>query len=136
MAGRFEEMEYELVKGKREGALLAYVPCEKCLYIFKIERNGYKEFICYQTVLSKQKKKKKKDANNNQIKCMTRIRLLDDKICERTSNHQLHQNHEALLRDFNKINAIKESAHVLRDRFPLVAHRISTREIFQPVYVE
>ena len=70
-------MEYKFVEGTREGTLLVYVEEEKHLYVYKIERNGSKEYICYQTILTKPRKK---SFASHEVKCTARIKLISDKL--------------------------------------------------------
>lgn len=125
-------MEYTFVEGTREGCLLVYVPQEKNLYVFKIERNNVKEYICYQTILAKPRKE---GSQNEHEKCSARVKLINDKICVLNMAHTCHQNHERILQDLQKRNNMKKNCKTLKQNFPIVGHRISTRDIFQTEYV-
>lgn len=125
-------MDYIFVEGTREGCLLVYVPQEKNLYVYKIERNGIREFICYQTVLTKLRKN---GEQTSQINCTARVKLINDKVCVLNMPHNCHPNHEIIKQDLNKRNNMKEKCKILKGNFPIVGHRISTRDIFQPEYV-
>lgn len=125
-------MEYIFVEGTREGCLMVYVPEEKNLYVYKIERNGIKEYICYQTVLTKPKKK---EVQTSLQKCTARVKLINDKLCILNMPHNCHPSHENLMHDLKKRNNMKKKCKILKSNFPIVGHRISTREIFQPEYV-
>lgn len=103
-------MECRLVKGFRDGSNLLYVPSEKCLYRLKNNRkNGDKQYECYQSILSKPIKgrpARKEDRSH----CNARVRLHSDgKTCERMKNsHSAHSDHEQIMRDMQKFNAMKE----------------------------
>lgn len=131
------EMEYQLVNGFREGSTLLYVPEEKKLYVLKVQRDpndeNSKEYICYQTILSAPKKN---NQNNNELECTTRVKLQSNGLCVRNMPHTCHNNHEDILHDMEKSNDMKTKAKILNRNFPLQAHRISTREIFQSEYVK
>lgn len=122
-----------MIKGTRRGSVLVYTPEEKNLYVFKIERNGIREYICYQTVLCKPKKK---GTPTDHIKCTARVSLISDKTCERNFQHTHHSDHEGIVHDLGKRNRMNENADILKSRFPLSSHKISTREIFQQEYVK
>lgn len=125
-------MEYQMIKGTRRGSVLVYTPKEKHLYVFKIERNGIKEYICYQTILCKPKKR---GTPIEHVKCTARVSLISERICERNFEHSNHPNHESIVDDLEKRNRMNENASILKSRFPLSSQRISTREIFQQEYV-
>lgn len=120
-------MNFEIIKGKRGGDLL-YVPSEKMLYVFKVERNGSKEFVCYQTIMTDTKKKD----HEEHIPCTSRIRLLSTDICERSSlPHTNHPNHQIIADDKKKVAIMKQNCQHLRENHPEAAHKIPNRHIFQ-----
>lgn len=125
-------MKYIFVEGTREGCLLVYVPEEKNLYVYKIARNGTKEYICYETILTKPKKKNVQTPHQN---CTARVKLISDNTCVLNMPHKCHPSHESIMHDLKKRNNMKEKCKILKGNFPIVGHRISTREIFQSEYV-
>lgn len=50
-------MDYRFISGYRAGSTLLHVISENRVYVQKVERNGIKEYICYQTILASPKKK-------------------------------------------------------------------------------
>lgn len=132
-------MEYQLVDGFREKSSLLYVPEEKNLYVLKVQRDANdensKEYICYQTILFAPKKKNQNN-NNNKVEYTARVKMQSNGLCVRNMPHTCHNNHEDILQDMRKSNEMKRKAKILNRNFPLQAHRISTREIFQSEYVK
>lgn len=122
-------MNCEIIKGKFGGDLL-YVPSEQMLYTSSKDRNSYKEFVCYQTVLTDRKKKN----SSNQIKCMSRVRLFPNGTCERINvcvPHTAHENHKILADDKRKMQRMKTTLHNLKENHPEDAHKIPNRHVFQ-----
>lgn len=130
-------MEYRWIRGFREGSRkLLYIPSQKLLYIFKTKRRGRAIYICYQSILSASKKQNQKK-NEDHTSCTSRVRLLPDGTCEKMNmNHTCHQNHEKIVRDMEKTNNMKRKCQTLKKDYPEVAHKISTRNIFQREMVE
>lgn len=123
-------MEYEFVGGFRHGSELLYVPSEKCLYRFKRNRNGAKDFICYQTILAKPTKREPA-RNEDRCDCNGSVRLYSDGTCKRMNEHNTHRSHESIMRDMKKSNNIKQKCAILKNDFPEESHKISPRNIFQ-----
>lgn len=120
-----------MVKGFRETSELLYIPQEKCLYRFKRKRNGAKIFVCYQTILSKPMKRKP-SRNEDRCDCNASIRLNSDETCTpQNATHTRHNNHEAIMRDMQKANNMKQDCKTLKNNFTEDAHNIPTRNIFQ-----
>lgn len=126
------QMEYRLVKGFREGSEMLYVPSEKCLYRFKRRRNGARDFICYQTLLSKPTKKKPA-RDEDRCECNASVRLYPNGTCKKRNDHIAHNNHEGIMRDMDKANEMKEKCKTLKHEFAEDSHKISSRNIFQRV---
>lgn len=123
-------MEYHFVKGFREGAELLYVASEKCLYRFKRRRNKAKDFVCYQTLLSKPTKRERR-RNEDQCSCGGSVRLLPDGSLKIMNGHTDHNHHESIMKDMEKANNMKEKCKTLKNDFPQDSHKISSRNIFQ-----
>lgn len=122
-------LQCKIINGIREGSHLVHVPSENMLYVFKAERNGGREYICYQSILASPKKR---ITNNNHISCTARIRLLTNNTCERmTVQHTSHNDHLALISDIRKRNNMKNTCNMVRDRLAEDSHKISARHIFQ-----
>lgn len=122
-------MNCEIIKGKF-GSDLLYVPSEQMLYVLSIERNGNKEFVCYQTVLCDPKKKNQ----SSQLKCRSRVRLLPNGTCERMNvhvPHTDHENHKMLADDKKKVHRMKTMLNNLKENHPEDAHKIPNRHVFQ-----
>lgn len=122
-------MDCEIIKTKFGGDLL-YVPAEKMLYSFKIERNHSKQFECYQQVLADAKKK---DSANVQ-RCTSSVKLLPNGKCARVNifiPHTKHTNHEMIAADKRKMNKMTDLCENLRINHPEDAHKIPSRHIFQ-----
>lgn len=123
-------MEYRFIEGIRGGQLL-HVLSENMLYVFKIERNGMKEYVCYQTIL-RTPKKKKKAHNVDHSSCSARVRIRRDGTLERMNvQHTQHQDHDIIARDMNKRENMKKQARRLLEDHPEDAHKIPLRHIFQ-----
>lgn len=123
-------MQYLLIRGIREGSLLAYVPSQKMLYTYKVQRNGIKEYICYQTILAVPKKRN--EAGKHHPYCTARVRIFPDGICENMNvPHTHHDNHEAIVHDLNLRNNMKQKCRTLRDDHEEDARKIPTRHIYQ-----
>lgn len=124
-------MEYRMVKGFRKGSDLLYLLAEKCLYRFKRRRNGGKDYICYQTILSKPTKKKPA-RNEDRCNCNATVRLYLDGTCKFVNEpHSAHENHERIMRDMEKANNMKEKCQSLKNQFSEDSHKIPVRNIFQ-----
>lgn len=121
-------MEYRFIKGYREGSSILHVLSENRLYVQKIERNGIREFICYQTILSSSKKK----VEGDQQKCTARVRIHHDgKLEAMHVPHTRHSDHSAIVVKLEQFNDMKEKSATLRNDYPEDAHKVSTRNIYQ-----
>lgn len=119
-------MEYEIVKTKH-GRESLYVPSEKMLYVSKGRKN---EYICYQHVLRSQKKR---DDTEHPM-CTSRVRRLQNGLCERANvniPHSHHPNHEIIVSDKNIMESVIQQCQALQLDHPEDAHRIPNRHIFQ-----
>lgn len=122
-------MDYQFIEGIR-GSRLLHVLSENMLYVFKIERNGMREYVCYQTILSTPKKKKTRNVDHS--KCSARVRIRRDGTLEKMNvQHTQHQDHSITARDMNKRENMKKQARRLREDHPEDAHKIPVRHIFQ-----
>lgn len=122
-------MDYQFIEGIR-GSQLLHVLSEDMLYVFKMERNGMREYVCYQTILCMPKKKE--TPNVDHAKCSARVRIRRDGTLERMNvQHTQHQDHDMLVRDMNKRETMKNQARRLREDHPEDAHKIPLRHIFQ-----
>lgn len=120
-----------MVKGFRDGSDLLYLLVEKCLYRSKRKRNGGRDYICYQTILSKPTTKKPARIEDRQ-NCNATVRLYSDGTCRRINEtHSAHKNHERIMRDMEKANNMKEKCHSLKKQFSEDSHKISARNIYQ-----
>lgn len=121
-------MEYSFIKGKHDGCVLLYSPTEKDLYVQNNERNGKKVYVCYQSILSKQKQK---ENDQNHINCKARVTINEGGVCERNKiPHSDHENHEIEYLDLVTRNAITDKCRFLKEHFPESAHKIPEHEIF------
>lgn len=126
-----DEMEYRFVQGFREGSQLLYSESEKLLYRQKCKKDdGVRVFICYQSILAKQKKNKK---GKHHCDCSARIQLLSNGVCKQFehSKHEHHDDHEKIVRDMEKVNKMKENCKLLKNNHNEDAHKVSARNIFQ-----
>lgn len=122
------DMDYQIVKGKREDSELLYVPSEKILYVKKVERNDCQVYICYQTILSSPKKK---TPGNFHPKCTARVTLDHSGTLTKNSiEHTLHENHDHIYADMKSVNNIKTAIRSLRNEYPEIVHNISVENIF------
>lgn len=125
--------EYMFIKGHR-GAELLYVPSEKCLYVKKNERNGKQYYICYQTILSKERKIKKGIADNIDCsKCTARVFLNKRKQCWRNKiAHTLHKDHQVIVEDLRSLDAMKRDCKMLKRNLaiPSASRKVNAREIY------
>lgn len=124
-------MQYKWIKGIREGSLLLYRIAQKLLYTFKVQRNGIREYICYQTILSKPNKRNGDDSvcRNN---CTARVRMLPNDKCEPMGvQHSKHNDHTNIVDDMTMRNNMKTKCQLLKKEFGEDAHRMPTRHIFQ-----
>lgn len=120
-------MEFRVIQGVREGSKLLHVLPEDMLYVLKCTRNGVKEWICYQTILSSPKKK----TNNIEIKCSARIKEFPDGTFQMGKRHECHQNHRQLRSDMEKRNNMKSSCSTAQSLYTEDAHKLPQRHIFQ-----
>lgn len=115
-------MECRIIQGIREGSQLLHVLPEDMLYVLKCARNGDKEWICYQTILSAPKKNK----NCDEMTCTARIKQFQDGTFERMGkSHTDHDHHERIRRDMEKRNNMKTACKTIKHQHPEEAHRIS-----------
>lgn len=120
-------MEFRVIQGIREGSKLLHVLPEDMLYVLKYTRNGIKEWVCYQTILSSPKKK----TMNDEIKCTARVKEFQDGTFQMGKPHTCHQNHRQIRSDMEKRNNMKANCSTVRLQYPEDAHRIPQRHIFQ-----
>lgn len=121
-------MEYQFIKGIREGSSLLHVMPEDMLYVFKARRKNSKVFICYQSILASEKK----NTDIYHVNCTARVKLHRDGRIERMKiAHTNHENHEMIRRDMNKRNNMKTACRNLKQHFPEDTHKIGTRHVFQ-----
>lgn len=119
------KMDHCFVKGYKGGTLL-YLKEEKNLFVRKSGQEGEDVFICYQTILAKNKKKKPMELN-----CTARVKLNANTICKRNKiAHSNHGNHEIHFRDLESLNAIKKNCRLLQKIMPITAHKVSAKELF------
>lgn len=122
-------MEYRFIQGIRGGELL-HILSEDMLYVFKTERNGMKEYVCYQTILCRPKKNDTSSIDHT--RCTARIRIRQDGTLEKMNvQHTKHHDHDLIARDMKKRNDMKKTAKRLQMDHPEDAHKIPTRHIFQ-----
>lgn len=122
-------MDCEIIKTKFGGELL-YVPEEKMLYTFKIERNDSKQFACYQTVLADTRKKDSGDIQ----RCTSSVKLLPNGRCARMNiriPHTNHSNHEMIAADKRKMNNMIDLCENLKLNHPEDARKIPAKHIYQ-----
>lgn len=116
------------MRGYRAGSTLLHVLSEDRLYVQKIERNGIREFICYQTILSTSNK----NVTGDQQNCTARVRIHPDGRLERMNvPHTRHKPHDAVILQCEQFNDMKDKCEVLKNDFPEDAHNISNRNIYQ-----
>lgn len=120
-------MDYKIVKGYRENAFLLWVPSEKHLYSFKVERCGRREYICYNDTLSKPKKKKK---GKDHPKCTARVFLKDGILTRNRIAHSEHDTYDLSLTKANFVNSVKSTIRRVQKEFPVAADKITIDEIF------
>lgn len=114
-------MDYELVRGLQATSMLLYML--GTLYVKKCERNGRQEWICYQSVLSKNKCK-------NEPNCTARVIIKDGIASRNKVKHTDHHTHEVLYADMVSANNMKEQIQFLRDNYPEMVHMIQVDNIF------
>lgn len=118
-------MDHCFVKGYK-GSDLLYLKDEKHLFVRKCGQGGEDVFICYQTILAKNKKK-----NPMELNCTARVKLTANKICTRNKiAHSNHDNHEIHFRDLESLNAIKKNCRLLQKMIPITAHKVPAKELF------
>lgn len=117
-------LTFEETAGRRRGSKLVWVFEEKNLYIFKEERGGRKEYLCYQNKI---------DPNN--VKCSAR-RIIDPsgKMTTGALSHSAHPNHEMFYKDLKTrsdvINGCTAAARALDHLHVTVPNQqIFTREL-------
>lgn len=120
-------MEFRIVQGIRERSKLLHVLPEDMLYVQKSNRNGVKEWYCYQTILSAPKK----NSENNEMKCNARINELPDGKFEIVKPHTGHNYHNQIRRDMEKRNNMKAACKTVQTQYTEDAHKIRVRHIFQ-----
>lgn len=94
-----EFVKHEFITGIRRDGQLLYVPSEKHLYVKWADRNGGVDYICYQTILVKNKQQ---NSGKNIPICTSRMKVTSDGKCRRKKIfHTKHENHEAIYKDLN-----------------------------------
>lgn len=120
-------LEYQFIKGIREGSSLLHVMPEDMLYVFIARRKNSKVLICYQSILASEKKNTDIDHVN-----WSSVKLHRDGPIERMKiAHTNHENHVVVRRDMNERNNMKTSCRNLKQHFPEDSHKIGTRHVFQ-----
>lgn len=124
-------MKYRFVKGFR-GSDLVHVLSHKCLFRFKRnKKNGARDFVCYQTILSKPTKRKP-SRNEDRCYCSASIRIYSNGKCKTINGtHAAHNDHEALMRDMEKSDNIKKHCRLAKNQYAEDSHRLPGRHIFQ-----
>lgn len=125
-------MDYEFVKGTREGSELLYTTADDMLFVFKCARSGAREYICYQTILSAPKKRDNVSLDIDTTECTARVKILKDGTCKRMGKyHTNHADHKSIKGDLKKRNNLKSLCQTVKDDFPEDSHKLSTRRMFQ-----
>lgn len=123
------KMDYRFIKGYSGGNLL-YLENEKHLFVRKDTQKGDEVYICYHSILSKNRKNKK---TNKPVEpnCTARVKISPDKICTRNKiAHTKHENHEIHFRDLESLNEMKKNCRLLKKIIPITSHKVSAKEIF------
>lgn len=122
-------MEYELLYGKRQNKKkepqLLYIPNERCLYVQNNQRNGKREYQCYQRVLCANKKK----IEPSQATCTARVFIDSSNTLMRNGKqHSAHADHSKIVSDIRAANRIKDVCASAGNNLP--THKVSTKQIF------
>jgi len=114
----FLEMEYRIIPGIREGSSWVHVILENRVYVLKTVRNGIKEYICYQSILSAPKRNKIVTEPN----CTARVKLHPDGRLEKGhALHTRHNNHDAVIRNAEARNQMKEDCKIARVQIKIIS---------------
>lgn len=130
----FQSTEYKLLYGKRrnkkKSPQLLFLLSEKCLFVQNNDRNGKKEYQCYQRILIANKKNDSDKGNLHALMaCKARASVTTDGICYRNhTNHTQHATHEKIFSTLEKMNEIKDVCETVGAHLP--THKISTKHIF------
>lgn len=120
-------LKFEKLTGIRRDGELLYVPTEKHLYVKKAERNGGVDYICYQTILLKNKENSKKKLPT----CTSRVKVTTDGKCKgKLIPHTNHDNHEAIYKDLKTRNAFLDKVVTVNDVLEGLSVKVSNRDIF------
>lgn len=115
-------MEHKFIAGFRQNSRLLYLPSENMLYVQTKLRDGKKEFVCYQAVLSQNK-------TDSQPKCWARAIVDSTNVCIRNATqHTDHDNHNIIYKELKLLKRIKKTCHKSGEN--LAPHKVSTKEIF------
>lgn len=110
---KYRYVEYKKVRGKRRSSNLVYVPKHQCLYVFKKKLKNACDFICYQTIIAKNK------SETAVQKCTARIQIDNEGNCRAKSEHTTNCNHELICKDMetknNYLDDIVELSKKLKD---------------------
>lgn len=124
---KMKSIDYVFVKGRRDSQIL-YVPGHKCLYVKKRSKKNSTDYVCYQTILVKNKAK---SANVVIPHCTASVKIDNAGICScKTNPHNAHVNHEKIYKDFitnhNFLDDVVSTSKMLED-LPV---EVSNRDIF------
>lgn len=119
---------YEFLTGERRDGQLLYVPLQKCLFVKKSTTKNWTDYICYQTILVKNKKT---NANKTIPCCTSRVQINSSGICTaKTKAHEQHENHELIYRDMKSKNAYIDQVIHIGEHLDDLPIEVSNRDLF------
>lgn len=114
--------------GERRDGRLLYVPEHKCLYVKKRSTKNTTDYICYQTILAKNKKT---NANKTIPHCTSRVKIDSNGICTaKEKPHVTHDHHEILYRDMKSKNGFLDQVEAINEQLEDLPIEVSNRDLF------
>lgn len=121
-------LNYEFLTGERRNTQLLYVPSHKCLYVKKRANKNSIDYICYQTILAKNKTT---NANSIIPHCTASVKIDNKGICmAKEKAHIVHGNHEILYRDMKTKNNFLDEVVTISKQLENLPIDVPNRDIF------
>lgn len=122
-----KSIDYVFVRGRRDSQIL-YVPGHKCLYVKKRSKKNSTDYVCYQTVLVKNKTK---SANVAIPQCTASVKIDNEGICScKTTAHKAHVNHENIYKDMISKHSFLDQVVSISKMLEDLPVEVSNRDIF------
>lgn len=123
-----QSINYEWLIGERRDGKLLYIPAHRCLYVKKRTKKNSTDYICYQSILAKNKTK---NVDKTIPNCTASVKIDTNGNCTANSiAHTVHQNHEILSRDMKSKNNFLDEVVAISKMLVDLPLEVSNRDVF------